>query len=1047
MNSKVEEAIFGAALAARPEERAAYLDGACGQDAQLRRRVEALLRALEKAGDFMVEPVASLPDQTVRVSIPLTEKVGDKIGHYKLLQQIGEGGCGVVYMAEQEEPIRRRVALKVIKLGMDTKAVIARFEAERQALALMDHPNIARVLDAGATDTGRPYFVMELVRGIKITEYCDQNSLSTESRLSLFIQVCHAIQHAHQKGVIHRDIKPSNILVTVNDGVPVPKVIDFGIAKATGGQLLTDKTLFTAFEQFIGTPAYMSPEQAAMTSLDIDTRSDVYALGVLLYELLTGQTPFDARTLMLAGLEGMRRIIREQEPLHPSTRLCNLAEAEQTTVASHRQTEPPKLVHLVQGDLDWIVMKCLEKDRQWRYETANGLANDILRHLHGEPVVARPPSRLYRFQKLVRRNKLVFAAVGAVATALIIGLALSTWLFVREREARRVQSQLRQLAQQEKEKARTQAEKSQQVARFLKDMLEGVGPSVALGRDTKMLREIMDKTADRVGKELTRQPEVEAELRNIVAGVYNQLGLAKPAEEMARESLRVARAHLGEKHLAVAEALYRIGEALCDAEQYAESEKFYRDALALKRELLGDEHPEVAEVLIALGFALKREMRFADAENIARQAVAVGKKRPRENNPTLARALYLLGIVMEFRNNSPEAEALLREALALQRKCLGEDHPDTLDSLGSLAFTLRREGKLSEAEPLARQALEANIRIFGNKHGDVTGALNNLALVLANQGKLVEAETLYRERLEICRETVGEQHRTYTLLLENLAPVLQREHKLEEVASIYRKAAERGKDSAWNDFAWFLATCSDARFREGSLAVSLAEKAVAATSRTNALYLDTLGTAYAEAGQFSKAVAAQQEALALSTGEAERNDRAFRLRLWESHSPYREADSDILTGVGDFIARESLYRHHLEVLRTLTPADDSLLSGTLALLVSTLLVEQKITEAEPLARECLAIRERVGRDDWFTFHTRSQLAACLLGQKKYAEAERLLVSAYEGMREREAQIPSPGKVPLRESLQRLVRLYEETNRPDKVAECKQKLAELDQTPK
>ncbi|MCX6930139.1 MAG: protein kinase, partial [Verrucomicrobia bacterium] len=389
------------------------------------------------AGQFMAEPVAPpLPGLTVHISIPLTEKPGDKIGHYKLLEQIGEGGCGVVYMAEQTEPIRRRVAFKVIKLGMDTKQVIARFEAERQALALMDHPNIAKVLDAGATETGRPYFVMELVRGIKITDYCDQSNLTTEQRLDLFMQVCHAIQHAHQKGIIHRDIKPSNILVSLHDDVAVPKVIDFGIAKATGGQRLTDNTLFTAFEQFIGTPAYMSPEQAGMSGLDIDTRSDIYALGVLLYELLTGRTPFDAKELAQAGMDEMLRRIREAEPPKPSTRLSALQGEELTTTAQRRHTEPPKLLHQVRGDLDWVVMKCLEKNRTRRYETANGLAADLQRHLNNEPVVARPPSQMYRLQKLVRRNKLAFAAVTAVVAALVLGLGFATWSSIREYKMR-----------------------------------------------------------------------------------------------------------------------------------------------------------------------------------------------------------------------------------------------------------------------------------------------------------------------------------------------------------------------------------------------------------------------------------------------------------------------------------------------------------------------------------------------------------------------------------------------------------------------------------
>src|SRR5438552_8972794 len=428
--SNREKEIFEQALDITPtEERLRFLTSACGKDAALLARVQALLRADESGESF-------LPEQPKAIVVPITEKPGDKIGRYKLLQQIGEGGCGVVYMAEQTEPVRRRVALKVIKLGMDTKQVIARFEAERQALALMDHPNIAKVLDAGATETGRPYFVMELVRGIKITEFCDEKSVPTGDRLKLFTQVCQAIQHAHQKGVIHRDIKPSNILVTVNDGVPVPKIIDFGIAKATAGPL-TDKTFFTAFEQFIGTPAYMSPEQAEMTSLDIDTRTDIYSLGVLLYELLTGRTPFDPSELLQSGLDEMRRTIREKEPDRPSTRLSTMAEGELTTVAKHRHTEAPRLIHLVRGDLDWIVMKCLEKDRMRRYETANGLASDIQRHLNNEPVVARPPSTVYRFQKLVRRNKLAFAGASAVAVALVVGAAVSTWQGIRATHFRR----------------------------------------------------------------------------------------------------------------------------------------------------------------------------------------------------------------------------------------------------------------------------------------------------------------------------------------------------------------------------------------------------------------------------------------------------------------------------------------------------------------------------------------------------------------------------------------------------------------------------------
>ena len=447
-----EREIFLAALERpSPGDRAAFLDGACGKDAPLRARLESLLRHHSEDG-FLEGTVADLKG-VPRSEASVGEDIGGVIGRYKLLEKIGEGGMGVVYMAQQEEPVRRRVALKIIKLGMDTKQVVARFEAERQALALMDHPNIAKVLDGGATDTGRPYFVMELVRGVPITEFCDRNRFPARERIKLFITVCQAIQSAHQKGIIHRDLKPGNILVTLDAGVPMPMVIDFGVAKATQ-QKLTEKTVFTNYATMIGTPAYMSPEQAEMSRLDVDTRSDIYGLGVLLYELLTGTTPFPEQRLRSASYQEMQRIILEEEPERPSTRLSTLQGEQRSLVARNRGASELALGRVFADDLDWIVMKCLEKDRARRYETANGLAADLKRHLSNEPVVARPPSTAYRLQKAWRRNKVTFTAGAVVAGALVVGIGVSSWQAIEASKARNAEQEQRLAAQTERDRAR-----------------------------------------------------------------------------------------------------------------------------------------------------------------------------------------------------------------------------------------------------------------------------------------------------------------------------------------------------------------------------------------------------------------------------------------------------------------------------------------------------------------------------------------------------------------------------------------------------------------
>jgi hypothetical protein len=614
------EEIFCAALeVSEPAARRAFLEQACAGDAGLRSAVEEMLAEQGNVKKLFGEdspariPMTGLPQtlgelpgflKSVDLILSAKEEAGQQIGPYKLLERIGEGGCGVVYMAEQLNPVRRRVALKLIKLGMDTKSVIARFEQERQALALMDHPNIARVLDAGATELGRPYVVMELVRGIKITIYCDQERLSSRQRLGLFIQVCYAIQHAHQKRIIHRDIKPSNILITMHDGQPVPKVIDFGIAKATGGQVLTDNTVFTAFEQFVGTPAYVSPEQAEMSGLDVDTRSDIYSLGVLLYELLTGKTPFEQKELLQFGLDAMRRILREEDPLRPSTKLEKLPAEELTQTALHRQVEPRRLKSLLRGDLDWIVMKALEKERSRRYQTANDLAMDVQRYLDNETVMARPPSRLYRLQKTVRRNKTIFLAIGAVSLALIGGLGTSTWMFVRERKALQEQSRLR-----------SEAEARAKIARA----------AVLLSHGKPMEA---DQLVDKI-----ELPVTEASLE--AAGVFRSLGVWHATQgrwpQAAERLLQLLRANQVDRTDLTEEAtidLLRAGPAVVAAGQLARYHQLVQETIA---RFAGTGDPEAAEeVLKFSGIAAMDPATMRSLEPLAVLAKqSIGKAAPK----------------------------------------------------------------------------------------------------------------------------------------------------------------------------------------------------------------------------------------------------------------------------------------------------------------------------------------------------------------------------------------------------------------------------------
>jgi len=768
--------IFTEALKLSVGERAGYLERACASDAELRKRVEALLEGHVNVGDFLEHSPHETSGQ-LKPTASVGEKPGDLVGRYKLLQQIGEGGCGVVFMAEQQEPVRRRVALKIIKPGMDTKNVIARFEAERQALALMDHPSIAKIFDAGATESGRPYFVMELVRGTKITEYCDQHALSTKERLEIFVQVCHAIQHAHQKGIIHRDIKPSNILVTSNlEGAILPVVIDFGIAKATTNQRLTDKTLFTAFEMLIGTPAYMSPEQAVLTSVDVDTRTDIYGLGVLLYELLTGSTPFDSGELLKSGLDEIRRIIREQEPARPSTRLSKMTRADLTTVAQHRKSEPPTLIHAIRGDLDWITMKALEKDRTRRYETAYSMALDVQRYLANEPILARPPGKLYQLKKTFLRNRLLFIGIGVITFLLVLSLIVVSSSLATERQARR--------------DAEAASAKSLQVTKFLEEMLSGAGNIASRGMDTTLLGMILDRTAKRLETEMPNQPAEEAELRDLIGKVYEDTGKYAKAEEMERTALTIRQQVFGSESLEAGQSLNDLGLEYMKEHKLPEAEKAHAEALAIRRKLFGVENTNTATSLNDLAAVYRDEGRLAEAEPMAKEALRIRRKLIGPENVDVADSLRNLTIIYGSEGRWAEAKKTGEETLAMRRHALGPDHPYIADSLEDLAWAESGLGQYEEAEMVDNAVLALRQKLVGNAHPDMGRTLNALGQLLGNRRDLPTSDAMLKAALSIQRELIGDDHLATLETFHALGDVLASEGKTKEAESIYREALE-----------------------------------------------------------------------------------------------------------------------------------------------------------------------------------------------------------------------------------------------------------------
>jgi len=883
-------------------------------------------------------------DTSAATTLAAAERASEakSIGPYQLIRKLGEGGMGQVWLADQTAPIKRQVALKLIRVGRFDDSVLQRFYAERQSLALMDHPAIAKVFDAGATSDGQPYFVMEYVPGQPLTDYCDRKRLKIRERLELFIKVCEGVQHAHQKAIMHRDLKPANILVVEVDRKPVPRIIDFGLAKAASPQLDGETlALMTQAGGWVGTPGYMSPEQADPGVMDVDTRTDVYSLGAVLYVLLTGSLPFETNK---QRFDAFLRRLREEDPLRPSSKVSADHKTSKST-AEARGAEPKQLVSLLHGDLDWITMKALEKDRARRYGSPMELATDIGRYLGNEPVTARPASVGYRAKKYVLRHKALVAGAAAVFLVLVAGVITSTWQAVK---ARRAEAQAKQ-----------QSAIAQAVNDFLQnDLLAQASAATQAGPKAKpdpdlKVRTALDRAAERIEGKFAKQPEVEAAIRDTIGQTYTDLGLHAEAGKQLERALDLRRRVLGPGHPDTLVTTSNLA-ALYDLQgKYAQAEALDSQILEMRRRVLGPEHPDTLKSMMHLAVVYFDEGKYPQAEALQSQTLEIKRRVLGPEHPDTVKSLYNLAIVYWWEGKQAQADALFTQTLEFQRRVLGPEHPATLNSMGNLAAVYEEEGKYAQAEALDSQALEIKRRVLGPEHRNTLNSMNNLAIVYWFEGKYAQAEALFSQTLEVERRVLGPEHPTTLNCMGNLASDYVDEGKYAQADALFSQTLEIQRRVLGPEHPYTLNT------------------------------LNSLVADYQKQGKYALAETYAAQVLAA-----------------RRHASGPEHPNTILSEADLALAYVS---------------------------------QGKFAESEPLAREALELNQKKQPDDWQRFRAESLLGASLAGEKKYAEAEPLLLEGYQGMLARKNLISASDRWHLERAHLWLVQLYKSWGRPEKAA--------------